>query len=166
MYRFVLTIGLLLATTLPAVSQYNLATIDGTIEALYASISGPEGFEIDRETFDPLFAENARLSATFMNREGVQGYRGWTAAEYVETMWSGPRERGFFEIESARTVEQFGNIAHVFSTYESRWNEHDEVPFQRGINSIQLLNEDGRWWVVNIFWQGESEDTPIPEKYL
>ena len=166
MYRLVLIIGLLLAFTLPASAQYNLNTIEGTIEALYQSISGPKGFEIDRETFDPLFAENARLSATYFNEEGNQVVVRWTAAEYVETIWNGARERGFFEIETAQTVEQFAQIAHVFSTYESRWNEGDEDPFQRGINSIQLLNKDGRWWIVNIFWQGETEDNPIPAKYL
>jgi len=169
MHRFLFA-AVVLATALPVSAQnsvlYDLTTIEGTIEALYESISGPEGFEIDRETFDPLFAENARLSATYYNQEGEQGVVSWTAGEYVETVWSGARQRGFFEIESARTVEQFGHVAHVFSTYESRWNEDDEDPFQRGINSIQLLQKEGRWWVVSILWQGESEDTPIPAEYL
>ncbi|MCH7976902.1 MAG: hypothetical protein IIC18_10195 [Bacteroidetes bacterium] len=169
MRRFLFT-AIVLATALPVSSQnsvlYDLTTIEGTIEALYQSISGPEGFEIDRETFDPLFVENARLSATYFNQEGDQAVVSWTATEYVETIWNGARERGFFEIETARTVEQFAQIAHVFSTYESRWNEDDEEPFQRGINSIQLLNKDGRWWIVNIFWEGESEDNPIPAQYL
>lgn len=166
MYRFLLIAFIAIATTLSASAQYDLTTIPGTIDALYQSISGPEGFEIDRETFDPLFADDARLSATYFNREGEQGVISWSVAEYVEAVWSGPRQRGFFEIETARTVEEFAHIAHVFSTYESRWNEDDEEPFQRGINSIQLLNKDGRWWIVNIFWEGESEGNPIPDEYL
>jgi hypothetical protein len=36
----------------------------------------------------------------------------------------------------------------------------------RGINSIQLWNDGKRWWIVNIFWQSETPDNPIPEKYL
>ena len=83
MYRLVLSIGLVLATSLSATAQYDLTTIDGTIEALYESISGPEGFEIDREVFDPLFTEDARLSATFTGQDGNQGYVSWSPAEYI-----------------------------------------------------------------------------------
>lgn len=36
----------------------------------------------------------------------------------------------------------------------------------RGINSIQLMNDGKRWWIVTIFWQGEDEKNPLPEKYL
>ena len=63
-------------------------------------------------------------------------------------------------------TEQFGQIAHAFSTYESRHAPDDAKPSQRGINSIQLMNDGKRWWIVTIFWQGEDEKTPLPEKYL
>jgi len=54
----------------------------------------------------------------------------------------------------------------VFSTYESRRTLNDEKPFMRGINSFQLWYDGKRWWVITILWQGESPDTPIPEKYI
>src|SRR2546423_153887 len=66
----------------------------------------------------------------------------------------------------AARAEQFGNIAHIFSTYESRHAKDDAQPFQRGINSIQLMNDGKRWWIVTIFWQGEDEKNPLPSKYL
>ena len=75
-------------------------------------------------------------------------------------------ENGIYEKEIARRTEQFGNIAHVWSIYESRHNEDDPEPFMRGINSIQLFNDGKRWWIVNIYWQQESAENPIPEKYL
>ena len=75
-------------------------------------------------------------------------------------------ENGFYEKEVARRVEQFGQIAHVWSTYESRHNPHDPEPFMRGINSIQLFNDGRRWWIVSIYWQQESDVDPISEKYL
>jgi hypothetical protein len=36
------------------------------------------------------------------------------------------------------------------------------------VNSMdsQLMNDGKRWWVVTIFWQGEDEKNPLPEKYL
>jgi hypothetical protein len=54
----------------------------------------------------------------------------------------------------------------VFSTYESRHAADDAKPFQRGINSFQLVNDGKRWWIMTIMWQGETPDTPIPDAYL
>lgn len=68
--------------------------------------------------------------------------------------------------ESARRVEAFGNVAHVWSTYESRRGAADSAPYARGVASIQLLKDSGRWWIMNIFWDFEREGNPIPEKYL
>jgi len=28
------------------------------------------------------------------------------------------------------------------------------------------MNDGNRWWVVTIFWQGEDEKNPLPERYL
>ena len=74
-------------------------------------------------------------------------------------------ERGFIEREIARRTEQYGDIAHVFSTYEAREREGGPV-IMRGINSFQLVRHAGRWWVVSIMWQSESSQTPIPAGYL
>ena len=73
---------------------------------------------------------------------------------------------GFYEKEIARRVEQFGQIAHVWSTYESRHDPGEAVPFMRGINSIQLFNDGNRWWILSIYWQQESPQHAIPEKYF
>jgi hypothetical protein len=63
-------------------------------------------------------------------------------------------------------VEQFGQIAHVWSTYESRRDPSDPEPFMRGINSIQLFDDGKRWWILSIYWQHESSKHSIPAKYL
>jgi hypothetical protein len=64
-------------------------------------------------------------------------------------------------VEIARRTERYGSVVHVFSTYESRRNADDAEPFMRGINSIQLLYEKGRWWVVTIFWQPNTRTCPV-----
>jgi len=86
--------------------------------------------------------------------------------DYIERSSPFFEKEGFYEKEASRQTEMFGNIAHVFSTYESRHGPDDAKPFQRGINSMQLMNDGKRWWVVTIFWQGEDEKNPLPEKYL
>ena len=76
-------------------------------------------------------------------------------------------QQGFYETEIARRTEQFGRIAHVWSTYESRHDADDPAPFMRGINSFQLFNDGKRWWILSVYWQHESADAiRIPVKYL
>jgi hypothetical protein len=36
----------------------------------------------------------------------------------------------------------------------------------RGINSIQLIRNDGHWWVTSVVWDEEGGAGPLPEKYL
>lgn len=88
----------------------------------------------------------------------------WSIETYLQR--SGPllTERGFFEREIGRVEERFGAIVHAFSTYDSRWTAHGEV-FQRGINSIQLMHDGTRWWVMNIMWWGVGPEVEIPDRY-
>lgn len=143
---------------------HDFTTIDGTIEALYACISGEKGEARDWETFRMLFKEGAKLMPVGLNQQGNVGVRYWSPEDYIER--SGPWlvENGFFEEEIHREVDVYEPIAHVFSTYTSSNTKGGEL-IARGINSIQLLNDGERWWVVNIYWVGESEDRPIPKAY-
>lgn len=75
-------------------------------------------------------------------------------------------KNGFFERQIAARTDEFGTIVHVFSTYESRRGAGDPKPLARGINSIQLMKQTGRWWVVTVMWDQERPDNPIPTKYL
>lgn len=144
--------------------KYDLSTIDGTIEALYASISGEKGVERDWETFDMLFAEDSRLMPTGLSPDGDRVYRSMSPDDYKEN--SGPWlvENGFFEEEIHRETDRFGPIAHIFSTYTSRNTKGGDL-IARGINSIQLFNDGSRWWVMTIYWAGETENNPIPSQY-
>ena len=141
-------------------------SIDSIIAAVYNVISGPAGKKRDWDRMRSLFVPGARLIPTGPRQAGGYGSRVLTVDEYIERASGLFEKAGFYETEAARVTEQFGQIAHVFSTYESRHAPGDAKPFQRGINSIQLMNDGRRWWVVTIFWQGEDEKTPLPEKYL
>jgi len=148
----------------------DVASIDAIVTAAYDSISGPPG-KRDWNRERSLFIPGARLIPTAENaRETspigeivphVLDIDGFIArvCDYVE-------KNGFYEKEIARRTEQFDQIAHVWSTYESRHKANDPEPFMRGINSIQLFYDESRWWIVSIYWQHESTEHPIPEKYL
>jgi hypothetical protein len=149
----------------PAARAQDVESIDAIIAALYDVISGPAGQARDWPRFHSLFVPGARLIPTFV-RENQVRHRVMTPAEYAAS--SGPvlEERGFFEREIGRTTERFGNIAHVFSAYDSKRTPDDAEPFARGINSIQLFHDGTRWWVVSIFWDSERAGNPIPPTYL
>jgi len=152
--------------TPPAANPADVASIDSIIAAVYDVISGPAGKKRDWDRMRSLFLQGARLIPTGPRTNGGYGSRVATVEDYITRSASILDKEGFFEKESARKTEVFGHIAHVFSTYESRHAADDAKPFQRGINSFQLMNDGTRWWIVTIFWQGEDEKNPIPEKYL
>lgn len=143
-----------------AADPADVASLDAIMVAIYGVISGPAGEKRDWDRMRSLFTSNARLMPL-----GQTGLRSGSVEDYIAT--SGPllEQRGFFESEIARRVERYGDIAHVFSTYEAR-NALDGPVIMRGINSFQLVRHDGRWWVVSIMWQQETPANPIPPEYL
>jgi hypothetical protein len=152
----------------PVANPDDVATINAIITAAYDVISGPAGQKRDWDRDRSLFIAGARLIPTAAEPGGesklapqILDVEGFIAR--VEPYFE---KNGFFEKEIARRTEQFGQIAHVWSTYESRHKEDDPKPFMRGINSIQLFYDGIRWWIVNIYWQHENADDPIPAGYL
>lgn len=144
----------------------DVSSMNGILTALYDVISGPAGQKRNWDRMRTLFIPEARLIPTGKRADGSTGKKVMSLEDYINA--SGPvlEKMGFFETEIHRTVEEFGGVVHVFSTYESRKTKEDEKPFMRGINSIQLWNDGSRWWVVTIFWQSETPQLQIPEKYL
>ena len=154
------------ATAASGANPKDVASMDAIVAAIYDAISGAACQHRDWDRFRSLFAPGARLIPTAIGPDGKLIARVETPDEYVASVRNSMENNGFFEHEISRTVETFGSISQVFSTYESRRRADDEKPFARGINSIQLLNDGTRWWVVTVYWQGERPDRPIPAAYL
>jgi hypothetical protein len=144
----------------------DVESIDGIVAALYDVISGPAGKPRDWDRMRSLFAPEARLMIAVPHPDGSFALRTLTVEDYIGRNSKAFATMGFFERELARTSDSFGQIAQVFSTYESRHAAGDAKPFQRGINSLQLVNDGKRWWVVNLVWRAEDERLPLPERYL
>lgn len=153
----------------PPANPADVASIDAIIAAAYDVISGPPGKKRDWNRERSLFIPGARLipTAKVAGRNDVDLAPQILDVEaYIARVELLFADKGFYEKEIARRVEQFGQIAHVWSTYESRYAQDDPEPFMRGINSIQLFNDGKRWWIVTIYWQHEGALYPIPETYL
>jgi hypothetical protein len=148
----------------------DVESIHAIVTAAYDSISGSAG-QRDWNRVRSLFIPGARLIPTgsapgAMNANDKIAPQVLDIDGYIVRSGDYLEKNGFFEREIARRTEQFGHIAHVWSTYESRHKTDDPRPFMRGINSIQLMHDGARWWIVTIYWQHEGPDNPIPKKYL
>ncbi|MEM7110064.1 MAG: hypothetical protein AAF519_17685 [Bacteroidota bacterium] len=162
----ILCFGGISVNTLAQIDNQKTGSLNAILTTLYNVISGEKGEPRDWEVFKSLFHADAKLIPSGKDQAGLHFARFMTPEEYIEK--SGPWlvENGFFEKEIHRKVDTFGNLTQVFSTYESFKSETDEKPFMRGINSIQLLNDGSRWWILNVYWMQESESSPIPSQYL
>jgi hypothetical protein len=147
-----------LASRVPAPKPDDVKSLDAILRAIYDVISGPAG-DRDWNRFRSLFVPEARLTSAQKKKDGslfladVEGYvKG--AGNYFKT-------HAFYESAIVNRVQKFGNIAQVFSSYESR-NAPNEKPFARGVNSIQLFNDGSRWWVLSILWDEETPADPLP----
>lgn len=149
----------------PDALSADVETVDGIMAAVYDVISGGQGVERDWDRFRSLFHPSAHLIPSGFRQDGSSFILYWDVETYISSAGANLVASGFFEKEIHRVEERFGGVAHIFSTYESRRTAKDEEPFTRGINSFQLKYDGDRWWVVNIFWQGENPNTPIPAKY-
>ena len=169
---FTLVIGLmalntLMAQTVKEADPADVSSIDAIMKAVYDVISGDAGQKRDWERMRTLFHRDARLIPSGKNPQtGVFGARALSPDDYIKRNEPFFAKEGFYEREVARRTDIYGNIAQVFSTYESFHSMSDKKPFMRGINSFQLLNDGKRWWIMTIFWQAETPENPIPKTYL
>jgi len=131
--------------------------IASVIDAMYAMVSGPAGprdWSLQKMVFHP----DARQMRTGVGADGKAWIKIMSLDDYVADTKTFFMANDFFEIEVARRVQEFGNIAHVWSVYEARRAPHDETPERRGINSIQLYrNEHGRWQIMSMIWDNERD---------
>ena len=154
------------APATPVAKPADVASPDAILAAVYEVISGPKGQKRDWERFRSLYLPGARLIPTGAKKDGAGSFaRVLSPDEYVDRAIPIFEKDGFYETEAARRMERYGNIVQIFSTYESRHDPKD-APFARGVNSFQLFFDGTRWWVVTVFWQGETAESPIPKEFL
>jgi hypothetical protein len=149
----------------PTARPEDVATPESIVAALYDVISGPKGQARDWGRFRSLFAPGARLIPSSRRPDGFPGHRVLTPEEYISRSERLLVAEGFRERELQRTEERFGGLAHVFSTYEGL-RDGEARPFVRGINSIQMVHDGKRWWLLTVAWTPETADHPLPSKYL
>lgn len=142
----------------------DLSTPESTVAAVYDAISGPAG-ERNWARLRNICLPEVHFIVTGVDKEGKAFHRVLTIDDYQQRATPMMMKEGFYERGIASRTVHYGHIAHVFTTYESR-HEPDAKPFARGINSMQLLSDGKRWYIVNILWDSETPDQPIPQEFL
>ena len=145
-------------------SPRSCADVRGQIDELmglfYRVISFEEGGSPDWEAMKGLFSTHARI--TRVTPEAIDyldltGFRS-LAEELIEV----GAFTSFFEREIARRVDRYGSVMHVASVYETKISP-DAVDFiERGVNSLQLGQENGTWKICSLCWDDHA--APVAEE--
>ena len=131
------------------------AEIGAAIDEMYAMISGPKGPR-DWSRQSNCFLPDARQARTWIDEDGRPQKLIMTLDEYQANTTPFFADNDFFEVETGRRIDLFGDIAHVWSNYEARGSLDDAEPERRGLNSIQLFNDPDRGWrIIHMIWDNE-----------
>jgi len=147
-------------------TQRDFATIDGIVTAMYECISGPKGtpgdWERDRSLHHPKALLVPAKQAAGGPAAGVFDFDGFVASRAAFLA-----ENDFYEVEIGRQEFRFGVIAHVLSSYEARTAPAPAGKvLRRGVNSIQLMHDGERWWIVSTLWDNEREGVTLPPELV
>lgn len=118
--------------------------IGAVVDEMYAMISGSAGPR-DWSRQEKCFLPDAKQVRTWVDDAGRPAKKAMGLADYARDTQPFFDENDFFEIETDRRIDVFGNIAHVWSAYEARRGPNDAEPERRGINSIQLFKDPEDW---------------------
>jgi hypothetical protein len=152
-----------LADKVPAAKPADVKSMDAILAAIYDVISGPAGGR-EWNRFRSLFLPQARFTQVSPGPDASKVILTWSVDEFVRDAGEVFSKEPFYEKAVVNRPESFGNITQVFSSYESRHSPGDK-PFERGINSIQLLNDGTRWWVLSILWDTERAGNALPAQF-
>ena len=126
--------------------------IGAVIDEMYDMISGPAGPR-DWSRQANCFLPEACQVRTFVDEQGKAGMLSMTLDEYRANTTPFFQANPFYEIETDRRIDLFGNMAHVWSHYEARTSPSDADVERRGINSIQLFRHpEIGWRIIHMIW--------------
>jgi uncharacterized protein (DUF1697 family) len=139
-------------------------TAESVVRELYRLVTVDAGQVTDWEQVRNLFIPEAvivlRVSKDASTVFDVQGwiddFVAWNEKAKV-------KEHGFSEKILVLQPRVFRDIANVFVLYEAALTDSDHPP-TRGVDSIELIRKDGRWWIVSITNDLPNAENPIPQE--
>ena len=138
----------------------DVKSVDAIIKAYYDVNSGSSSdpWEFERDTYT--HSKNAHIILLDEN-----GKAELVKLEVLQNEFRMSERKDSYEKELKRKVSQFGNIVQVWSAYEIRY-EPETSTNNRGLVSIQLHYEKGRWWIDGWTNQMESDKNSVVTTFL
>ena len=128
------------------------AEVGAVIDEMYGMISGPKGPR-DWSLQAACFLPEARQVRTWVDDAGRPQKLSMSLEDYPANTTPFFAANDFYEVETERRIDLFGNMAHVWSHYEARSSPDDADVERRGINSIQLFRDpDLGWRIIHMIW--------------
>lgn len=150
----------------PAAAPADVATPEAIVTALYDVISGPGTEARDWDRFRSLFLPGARLVYAQITPAGEERLHPMTVEDFVRIVTPVyATGGGFWERDAGHRIGRFGNVAQVFTACETRRTAPDGPVAARGVNSVQLVRHQGRWWVASLIWDTERPGNPMPPEF-
>jgi len=131
--------------------------IGAVLDEMYDMISGPAGPR-DWSRQANCFLPEARQVRTWVDEDGAPQMLAMGLADYRENVTPFFIANPFYEVETSRRIDLFGNIAHVWSAYEARTSPDAADVERRGINSIQLFRHPELGWrIIHMIWDNARD---------
>jgi len=146
-------------TTTPCPSS---STLPDLIKAVDEAVSGPGNK--DRTCMRQLFLPGARLIPLVKGQDGQWAPHVLTIDDWITRVAKRGSE-AFYERQIKYSVDQFGHMAHLWSTFEIRETPNGKAT-ARGINSMQAFYDGHAWKLIEIVWEDETPSEQLPGKYL
>ena len=135
-----------------------------TVGRMYSAVSFKDSASLKIDSILSVFTPEGVLIANFAQkpmRFSVKQY----SDNLLKRVRAGELDAAQ-EKELFRKIDVFGNVAQVLSSYELTLMIKGKPVVRRGVNLIQLLKVDGKWFVSSLIWDRENENLRLPSKYV
>lgn len=143
-------------------------SLEATLDALYSAFTYGPGEELKQAELEALFLPEAVFVQPA--RPGVPrkvdnlevflaDFRAFLQTPEVQ-------QGGIAEHILSRRIDQFGDIAHAYVAFQPVYGARVDSSAMRGLDSFQLVRADGRWRVVSMTTQFESEAQVLPDRFV
>ncbi len=145
----------------PKANPEDVKSPEAIIAAVSDAISGESGKPRDWDRVQSLFVPGqGRMAITRVPKNGTADVTVLTLDEYKVRAGG----QTFYERPIAYEVQSFGHMTHVYESYGIRHKPEDAEPYIRGVNSFELLFDGTRYYILQIYWDTERPDNPLPAK--
>lgn len=164
----VLSAGIAASVAAQPGAEPDVTTVHGVVGTLYRAVSFAPGEEPDWELLRSLFLEGAVLAQPSRGSEDVEL---WSLDHFIRSFKEDlvtydMRKTGFYERVAGSSCSSFGRVAHCDVVFEMRTDVDSPQPLGRGVDGIQMVKTDGRWWIISVATEHERPDRPIPKALI